>query len=54
MEDDTEIDDFLGSNTSNESGHNNEVGKVDLQLKLQDTCIMCYMCNCSSVQLHKT
>lgn len=40
MEDDTEIDDFLRNNTSNESGHNNEVGKVDLQLKLQDIHVM--------------
>ena len=36
MEDDTEIGDFLRKNTSSESGHNNEVSKIDLQLKLQD------------------
>ena len=37
MDDDTEIDDdFLRNNTGSESGHNNEVSKIDLQLKLQD------------------
>ena len=35
MEDDTEIDDFLRNNTRSESGHDNEVSKIDLQLKLQ-------------------
>ena len=32
MEGDTEIDDFLRNNTSSESGHNNEVSQIDLQL----------------------
>lgn len=37
MEGDTEIDDILRNNTSSESGHNNEVSQIDLQLvKLQD------------------
>ena len=36
MEGDTEIDDILRNNTSSESGHNNEVSQINLQLKLQD------------------
>ena len=36
MEGDTEIDDFLRNNTSSESGHNNEVSQIYLQLKLQE------------------
>ena len=32
MDDSTEIDDFLRNDTSSESGHNNEVSKIDLHL----------------------
>ena len=55
MDDGTEIDDFFRNSTNSESGHNNEVSKIDLKVKVNKKKfkVKVTRCNVAVCSLHK-